>query len=431
MGFFEDFFKGSGRNFYVKDFQNAYRFKPDVNPGRQKFQGYVNFIFNRDLYGTLYGDASQNELRTNLSSMVRTADLPGVQFAAETKNAFNRKKIVQTGVQYDPVNMTVLDTVGNEWLTVLMKYFSFYYMDPRNMEVNNSDRDISASLSRTGNNENAYGAGGFTGFDGESKWDSNTAGFNINYTSNFFERIDYVLYHGNRGVQYSLLNPILQSFKPNNIDYADSNFREFELSFIYEKFTVFSTTNFGLTTEDVDRFENARSLTGPAFTVREDSKPYELRSDTPAREMQFLGGEFGTVPRSAQNVEREKPPVEEPSNEENGTPEENEQTIPATYGGPDGLTIDWNAVSNNANQAQNKDLSFGDLLLDIADNSVAALINGGSVKDAALGTFATGIGGVVNNALNPFEVKDSAPNQIPPETGMTDFDSGIDTDGLA
>lgn len=414
MGFFDKFLQGSGRNFYIKDFQNAYRFKPDVNPGRQKFQGYVNFIFNRDLYATLYSEAANpqrtTDLRTNLSSMVRTADLPGVTFQTETKNAFNRKKLVQTGIQYEPVNMTVLDTVGNEWLTVLMKYFSYYYMDPRNMETTSDDRDLSAGLSRTGNMENAYGSSGFTGFDGVSKWDSNTAGFNINPSAHFFERIDYVIYHGNKGVQYSLMNPILQSFRPNNIDYADSNFREFELSFIYEKFTTYSFTNFDLTREDVDRFENASALTGPAFAVSETDKPYELRSDTAPRNMAFLGSDAIPLDRTAQpiKVPPPPPPPEGEGNNENQT----EQTIQPTYG--DGFvdTIDWNNISDVANQAQNKSLSFGDLLLDVVDNSVAALVNGTSVKDAAIGAFASGIGGVVKNGL-----KDSAPNKtedLPP-----------------
>ena len=87
--------------------------------------------------------------------MVRTADLPSVEFQTETKNAFNRKKIVNTGVRYNPVNMTVFDTVGNEWLTTLMKYFAYHYMDPRN-KVNQSGtagRDIESIQGRQGGRE--------------------------------------------------------------------------------------------------------------------------------------------------------------------------------------------------------------------------------------------------------------------------------------
>ena len=109
--------------FLLRDFRNAARLTPGVNPPRQKFQGYVNFILNRELYSALYGDRSQNEFRTQISSLVRTADLPSVVFQTETKNAFNMKKIVNAGITYNPVNMTVFDTVGNEWLTILMKYF--------------------------------------------------------------------------------------------------------------------------------------------------------------------------------------------------------------------------------------------------------------------------------------------------------------------
>ena len=62
------------KKFYVQDFHNAYRFRPHVNPVRQKFQGYVNFVLNREFWGTLYGDADQNEFRTTISSLVKTAD---------------------------------------------------------------------------------------------------------------------------------------------------------------------------------------------------------------------------------------------------------------------------------------------------------------------------------------------------------------------
>ena len=34
---------GGNNNFYARDFRNAYGFRPDTNPPRQKFQGYVSF----------------------------------------------------------------------------------------------------------------------------------------------------------------------------------------------------------------------------------------------------------------------------------------------------------------------------------------------------------------------------------------------------
>ena len=210
--------KHSGdQKFLLRDFRNAARLTPGVNPPRQKFEGYVNFILNRELYASLYGDQSSNEFRTQISSLVRTADLPSVVFQTETKNAFNKKRIVNTGVTYNPVSMTVFDTVGNEWITTLMKYFSYHFMDPRNNQKSD-DRDIAAGNIREGGVENTNSAyGPATGFD--VGFNSNDAGYNLNASAQFFERIDYVLYHGNKGVQYSIINPMMSEFKPGSIDY--------------------------------------------------------------------------------------------------------------------------------------------------------------------------------------------------------------------
>ena len=60
---------GAGRRFYAKDFRNAYQFRPDVAPPRQKFQGYINFVPNRALLDDNFlGLGDSVELRTRLSS---------------------------------------------------------------------------------------------------------------------------------------------------------------------------------------------------------------------------------------------------------------------------------------------------------------------------------------------------------------------------
>ncbi len=48
---FDIFGNGGNNKFYARDFRNAYGFRPDINPPRQKFNGYINFIVNRELYG--------------------------------------------------------------------------------------------------------------------------------------------------------------------------------------------------------------------------------------------------------------------------------------------------------------------------------------------------------------------------------------------
>lgn len=379
-GFF-DIFKGSGNNFYFRDAKNASRFRPDVNPVRQKFQGYVNFIFNRDLFQDLYSDGTfDSEFRTTIGSLIRTSEMPSVQFQTETLNSYNRKRIVQTGVTYDPITMTVYDTVGNDWLTVLMKYFAYHYMNPRN-KGNQFDRDLEGGR-RVNDVAELINSNFGSPKNGGNAWNSNKDGFNLNITQNFFERIDFVLYHGNQGVQYSIFNPVMTSFKPNEIDYTDNaGFREFQMTFEYESFTTYDHYNFGLSEEDLDRFEDLSEFSGIRTFQAADNKAITLtQGSTPGqplegRQVPFFGSfEFPRI-RSVQ-------PQYNPNSKEwqGGNPDGSQEdgfVRRMTYRGPYVYATGSDGIYTGN--------PFIDTLINVADAGVAAAINGGDVKDAALG----------------------------------------------
>ena len=388
MGFLDLLGLGASQETFLKDYRNAYKFRPDVNPARQKFQGYVNFVFNRDLFELLYADPSDGskEFRTTISSLVRTAELPSVTFRTETKNAYNRKKIVNTGVEYQPVNMTVYDTVGNEWLSVFMKYFSYHYMDPRNTNSNAQDRDIANSELRTGGAEN-IGSQFLT-----EVFDSNRAGYNPNLTANFFERIDYVLYHGNKGMQYSIINPVMTSFKAGNLDYSDSGFREFDMTFEYERFTTHQQLNFGLSEEDVDRFEDARQ---------------QVVEVTPSEELLSMQGQNQRIlqaPRTGQQVPGSQVTIKEDDGTESTTTQEH----------PDAFVVQAEADSRNGDirntygsaatfaggTSQEEDNPFLDLLGDVATAGIDAALRDRNIEDAAKNVLFAGTAQIIGDAFN-------------------------------
>jgi len=355
---------GSGKkNFYVRDFRNAYHLRPDASPPRQKFEGYVNFIINRSLF-----PADQTtQFRNQISSLVRTASLPGVDFKTEVKNRYNSKKIIQTGVEYKPVSITVLDTVGNEWLTLFMKYYSYNYMNARNKQTTGGGRDITdpQSLNSTINISSKFGS---------SDFDSNAAGFAINQLKYFFERIDYVMYHGERAVQYSLINPVLKSFDPGDLDYSSSELLEFKLEFEYESFTLYNQTNFVMSENDLSRFENASELTGPAF--QSNRVPPSLTKPTT---LQILGSSETPFTRAAQPIVATLPSSKVPA-----------VGVIATYN----KTID---VQKTANKGGSNGGWFSNLLKGAATNALTAAINGQNVKNAVLGTVV----GAAANAIRP------------------------------
>lgn len=423
------------QKFLLRDFRNAARLTPGVNPPRQKFEGYVNFILNRELYSTLYGDQASNEFRTQISSLVRTADLPSVVFQTETKNAFNKKRIVNTGVTYNPVSMTVFDTVGNEWITTLMKYFSYHFMDPRNNQKSD-DRDIAAGNIREGGVENTNSSyGPATGFD--VGFNSNDAGYNLNASAQFFERIDYVLYHGNKGVQYSIINPMMSEFKPGSIDYSSSDVQEFSMTFDYERFTVYNKLNFDLAAEDVDRFEELGAITGDLFEGGDETKPLVLQ-EANERTLGYLGSEEERRARSSQPAYTKPAPPTPPA--EGSTSEDTDESgsgdDPETNNAPDNESPSGtysNEIGEGILAGSSADSSlFGsDILGDIADSALSAVLRGQNVKDAVISTavhnISTAIGSAIadNNATESSAVTDAIgdDNKIDPNAPNSGGDS--------
>lgn len=423
------------QKFLLRDFRNAARLTPGVNPPRQKFEGYVNFILNRELYSTLYGDQASNEFRTQISSLVRTADLPSVVFQTETKNAFNKKRIVNTGVTYNPVSMTVFDTVGNEWITTLMKYFSYHFMDPRNNQKSD-DRDIAAGNIREGGVENTNSSyGPATGFD--VGFNSNDAGYNLNASAQFFERIDYVLYHGNKGVQYSIINPMMSEFKPGSIDYSSSDVQEFSMTFDYERFTVYNKLNFDLAAEDVDRFEELGAITGDLFEGGDETKPLVLQ-EANERTLGYLGSEEERRARSSQPAYTKPapptPPAEGSNSEttdESGTGNETAQNNAPDNESPSGTYSNEIGEGILAGSSADSSLFGSDILGDIADSALSAVLRGQNVKDAVISTavhnISTAIGSAIadNNATESSAVTDAIgdDNKIDPNAPNSGGDS--------
>lgn len=363
---------GSGKkNFYVRDFRNAYQLRPDNNPPRLRFEGYVNFIINR----ALFADTQTEEFRTQISSLVKTATLPGVEFKTEVKNRYNSKKIIQTGVEYKPVSMSVLDTVGNEWLTLFMKYYSYNYMNPRNKQKE-GDRDISDRQSLLQSQDISSKFGG-------ANYNSNSSGMAINRLKYFFERIDYVLYHGERAVQYSLLNPVLKSFDPGDLDYSSSDVMEFKLDFDYENFTIYNETNFVMTVTDLARFENASQLEGPAF----EPQGFPLAMEKP-----IVLGTLGLSTDPYYRADQYQIPVYEPTTASDGAITISAQRLPANATYANAVNLQESVTNGGSNKSW-----FSNLLKGTAENALTAAINGQSVKNAVVGTVV----GAAAGALRP------------------------------
>ena len=349
----------TAQGFYLRDFRNAYHYNPSQDPPRQQFGGYVSFVLDRDLFGQPFFDEVNNdELRVRMSSLIRTADLPQVEFKTQTMNEYNKKKIINTGIEYQPVTIRVVDTASNAWLQIIMKYFAYHYMNPRN-KGNPGNRDVNSTNIGQGGADfigSQYGEGG--------PFDSNKYGYNVNENPNFFERIDYVLYHAQKGVQYSLINPVMTGFTHTPLDYASNDVMEFTMTFQYESFTTYDEVNFDLTNIDLARFEDASSLELVSRNFRDDGTG-SISANT-QRDYEFLGNRGAEVQRSNQ-------PRISKSPDDFATTKD----FATTYGTQTPTAGDTSFFKN----------IFGEFLGDVADKALVAAVNGVDVKDAVVGTI--------------------------------------------
>lgn len=234
----------------LRNWRNADRFKPNVTPPRQKFAGFVEFNFNPSIISNL-GDSSA--FRTQISSLVQQAKIPEIQFQTQAKKSYNHRRLIQTGVDYGPCNISVIDTVNNEWLTLFMKYFAYYYNEPRNRTEGGTGNFRDDAPKQWDSNSEALvksSAFGSTGFS------SNTAGLDATKDSHFIDTIRIINYAGGKGVEYILFRPQITSFDPGELDYTSSEFKTFNISFEIENMTVNSKLNFEMNDVDLARFES-------------------------------------------------------------------------------------------------------------------------------------------------------------------------------
>lgn len=70
----------------------------------------------------------QQDINT-INLLVKSADLPKYKLDVETKHQYNRKKNVQTGINYEPVNITFHD--DNAGITTMLwsLYYGYYFAD--------------------------------------------------------------------------------------------------------------------------------------------------------------------------------------------------------------------------------------------------------------------------------------------------------------
>ena len=149
----------------------------------------------------------------------------------DVKNQYNRKRIVQTKINYDPISLRFHD--DNAGLTTLLweSYFRYYYQDPNYARRDASGQpDTTVPISYINNPDNIYG--------GDVR-NSYRYGFDrTRPNAPFFNTITINQLHGLSGesnfTSYTLVNPIISSHRHDSLDQTTGNFTTNELQIVYE-----------------------------------------------------------------------------------------------------------------------------------------------------------------------------------------------------
>jgi hypothetical protein len=131
MAFGEDFLKGFFGNDFLKDYTHASKTFRSNN---------TLFLHVRNFYSMLYltehvqqipqlSNIFQAQDLDNLSLLVKEVKLPSYKFSVETMNQYNRKRKVQTQIEYDPITCIMHDDTSDLSRELWYNYYSYYYKD--------------------------------------------------------------------------------------------------------------------------------------------------------------------------------------------------------------------------------------------------------------------------------------------------------------
>jgi hypothetical protein len=179
------------------DFQHAARLFGDNDlrlAPKVKFLYHVSFVINTAALPRIdFKFRHQNEI----NMLVKSADLPKYKINTHTLNQYNRKKVVQTGIEYTPVTITFHDDNYGVTRQLWENYFTYYYADPT---VAKTTGAYHRTATRAGTNI--------------------PYGFDNNSTIPFFKEIVIYQMAKKKWNSYALVNPMVSTWNHDTMDYS-------------------------------------------------------------------------------------------------------------------------------------------------------------------------------------------------------------------
>ncbi len=191
-----------GSRLYVDD---SHRLSPKV-----KFLYHVSFNINPDAAAVI--PQLREKHMNELNMLVKTAQLPAYNIQTDVKHQYNRKKIVQKRIDYQPIQITLHD--DNMGVTTAMweAYYRYYYRDGNYAAVTpDGSPDTGGASFDPYNRAGQFGRRQFRyGFDNDA-------------SSPFFNSITISQMARKNYTSFTLVNPIIASWQHDTMDNSASD----------------------------------------------------------------------------------------------------------------------------------------------------------------------------------------------------------------
>lgn len=207
---------------------NGYEFAP-----RHKYLFHVYFTINTTFVPALRTAFGNNQEIATIGLMVKNVQLPNFNISVEQMNQYNRKRLVQTKIDYQPVQFEFHDDGGDLVRDFWYSYYSYYYKDPSQKYDNLAPNNGSLGPLIGTPNAFSYSARDIYdnsrpvndwGYIGESYTDgADVFSVSQNGKQPFFKDIRIYGFNQHKWASYVLINPLITEWQHDTYDYAQSS----------------------------------------------------------------------------------------------------------------------------------------------------------------------------------------------------------------
>lgn len=240
---------------------------------RHKFQFFVSFKFNNQADVKAHVETFLNrDDQFFITTMVKNVTMPNMNIETDVLHQYNKKKISQTRIKYDPITIAFHDTVEGKTLRLWEMYYEYYFRDgvaPEKLDPADNRKRNASEFENT-------------------PWSSNfldNAGYHIQRVGNekyLIDSISIYQVHGGKFSRVELVRPRISQFQHDTLDYsAGSELVEMRMTFEPEA-VIYANVNEELNAEELDRYSRGDFWEmSNLITIRTNVPGRDIRTQAP------------------------------------------------------------------------------------------------------------------------------------------------------